>query len=82
MDSRKTLVVTETFKKMLLELFQEKTKASLLYDDHGMTRAEDFIVEFKEDGKDSSIKLANGLEIPIQTIIAVNGTFLSEYSEC
>ena len=82
MDSRKTLVVTETFKQMLLDLYHAKTRAALLFDDNGLTRAEDFVAEFREDGKDSYIKLENGLEIPVKTIIAVNGTFLSEYSEC
>ena len=82
MDSRKTLIVTETFQKMLLELYQSKTKASLLYDDHGLTRAEDYISEFKDNGADSYIILENGEKIPVHTIIAVNGTFLSQYSEC
>jgi hypothetical protein len=82
MDKRMTLVITETFRKMLLDLYHAKSKAALLYDDHGMTRAEDFIAEFRDDDKDSYIKLENGLQIPVHTIIAVNGTFLSEYSEC
>jgi hypothetical protein len=82
MDSRKTLVVTETFRQMLLELYQSKTKASLLYDDHGLTRAEDYISDFIDDGADSSIILGNGQKIPVNNIIAVNGTFLSQYSEC
>lgn len=82
MDSRKTLVVAETFRQMLLELFHSKTKASLLYDDEGLSRAEDYISDIKDDGTDSFIILGNGQKIPINTIIAVNGTFLSQYSEC
>lgn len=82
MDKRETLVVTETFQKMLLDLYTEKTKVSLLYDDHGLTRAEDYISEYKEDGNNSYIILASGQKILVNTIIAVNGTFLSQYSEC
>ena len=82
MDIRKTLVVTETFRNILLELYNAKTKAALLYDDHGMTRAEDYIADFREDGDESYIMLAGGQRIPVNKIIAVNGTFLSDYSEC
>lgn len=82
MDRRKTLVVTETFRQMLLELYQSKTKASLLYDDEGLSRAEDFISDIKDDGTDSFIILGNGQKITVNSIIAVNGTFLSQYSEC
>lgn len=82
MDKRKTLIVTETFQKMLLELYQANAKAALLYDDHGMTRAEDFIVEYEENGHKSYIILENGQKIMVNSIIAVNGTFLSDYSEC
>jgi hypothetical protein len=82
MDIRKTLIVSETFRKILLDLFNAKSKAALLYDDHGMTRAEDFIKEFREDGEESYIILENGQKIFINNIIAVNGTFLSQYSEC
>jgi hypothetical protein len=82
MDKRKTLIVTETFQKMLLELYQANAKAALLYDDQGMTRAEDFIVEYEENGNKSYIILENGQKIMVNSIIAVNGTFLSDYSEC
>ncbi|MCU7549145.1 hypothetical protein OCK74_08465 [Chitinophagaceae bacterium LB-8] len=82
MDSRKTLVVTETFRQILLELHEAKEKASLLYDDDGLTRADDFIQEYKADGDNSYILLENGQKILINRVIAVNGTFLSQYSEC
>lgn len=82
MDSRKTLVVAETFRKMLLELYHSKVKASLLYDDHGLTRAEDYISDYKDDGENSYILLGSGEKIMIHSVIAVNGTFLSQYSEC
>jgi hypothetical protein len=82
MDRRKTLVVTETFRKMLLEFYLSKEKVSLLYDDNGLTRADDFIKEYKDVGDESYLALENGQKIVINNVIAVNGTFLSQYSEC
>lgn len=82
MDVRKTLTVTETFYKMLQELYQEKSNVSLLYDDKGMTRAEGFIKKFEDAKEQSFIELENGLVIYVKDIIAINGTFLSNYSEC
>lgn len=82
MDTRKTLSENETFLKLIQDIFNARGKVSLLVDDNGITRAEGFINEIHTDEEPPYIELDNALKIAVKTIIAVNGTFLPDYSEC
>ena len=82
MDVRKTLNEQETFLQLLQDLFQAHGKASLLVDDNGITRAEGFINAIHADAAPPYIELDNAQKVSIKAIVAVNGTFLPDYSEC
>lgn len=82
MDVRKTLSENEIFLELLQGLFHSRRKVSLLVDNHGITRAEGFITAIQPLAAPPFIELDNALTIPVNTIIAVNGTFLPDYSEC
>lgn len=81
-DSRVTLPANGTFHKQVLELFEQKQKAGILYEDHGVTRANGIITAvFEKDGK-QWMQLDNSLDIEIDKLYALNGIFASDYSEC
>ena len=82
MDSRQTLVVLDTFEQMLEELYKSNGKVALLYDDNGITRAEGYIREYISGENQKNMVLDSGATIAIKKIVAVNGVFLSDYSEC
>ncbi len=82
MDKRDTLVVHATFLPILQSLQAAQQKASLLVDDQGIGREEGLITQITEADGDTLIHLSNGKIIDLKTIVAVNGTFLSDYSEC
>lgn len=82
MDIRKTLNKNDAFLELLQSLFNSGEKVSLLIDDNGIIRAEGFIKAIHTDVEEPSIKLDNARKIVVKTIIAVNGTFLPDYSEC
>ncbi|WP_153797167.1 hypothetical protein [Foetidibacter luteolus] len=81
-DTRETLPVNGTFYNQVTELFEQKQKAGILYEDNGVTRANGVITNiFDKDGK-KWLQLDNGLEIAIDKLYALNGIFASDYSEC
>jgi hypothetical protein len=82
MDKRDTLVVHATFLEILQSIQSEHQKASLLVDNNGIGREEGKITQISRSGNDTLVHLDNGKVIDLKTIIAVNGTFLSDYSEC
>ena len=82
MDIRQTLLVHATFLQVLNQLKETHHTASLLVDDQGLTREEGLITQIIEDEKGTLIQLNNGKLIQLNTIVAVNGVFLSDYSEC
>lgn len=82
MDTRKTLDKNETFLVLLQSLFNSQDKASLLVDDNGIIRAEGLITAIYGDAETPYIELDNAMKITLKSIIAVNGTFLPDYSEC
>jgi hypothetical protein len=82
MDTRQTLVVHASFLQILHELKELQQKASHLIDDNGLCREEGFITQIIEEDKSAFIHLSNGKTISLQAIVAVNGIFLSDYSEC
>lgn len=82
MDKRLTLDIGQTFMELLQQLQSAQIKASMLYDCHGLTRAEGIIREIIFEADQPFVELQSGLTIAVSTIIAVNGIFLPEYSEC
>lgn len=81
MDTRMTLNSKESFFQILKDLQTSAEKASLLYDDGGLTRYEGLIAEI-DDAAVPRLMLANGVNIPVSAVIAVNGIFVPAYSEC
>jgi hypothetical protein len=82
MDKRDTLIVHASFLEILESLKASQQKASLLVDDGGIGREEGVIADIIKEGEKTMIHLNNGSIIKLQNIVAVNGTFLSDYSEC
>ena len=81
-DTRQTIPNGASFLAQLEELFHSKQTAGLLYEDHGVTRANGLITAlYKEDGREW-MELEGGLKIAVDTIYALNGIFRSDYSEC
>jgi hypothetical protein len=82
MDVRETLPSGGSFYAIVVQLFNDRQKAAILYEDNGVTRANGFIEQvFEKDGK-SIMKFDNGLEVDISKLYAINGMFSSDYSEC
>lgn len=51
-DTRQTIPPGGSFLKQVQELFEQKVKAGILYEDHGVTRANGMITAlFEKDGK-------------------------------
>lgn len=82
MDTRITLNNKESFSRVLKDLYAAHNKASILYDKNGLTRYEGMILGVNEDAGQSSVQLDAGLEIPLSSVVAVNGVFSSDYCEC
>jgi hypothetical protein len=82
MDLRETLPPKGSFYKLVVELHQTQQKASLLYEDSGVTRASGMITNVYSKDNRQFLQLDTGLEIPIDQIYALNGLFSSDYSEC
>ena len=82
MDLRETLPPKSSFYKLVVELHQTQQKASLLYEDSGVTRAGGMITKVYSKDNRQFLQLDSGLEIPIDQIYALNGLFSSDYSEC
>lgn len=81
-DTRETLPANGNFYDLVMTLFQQKQKAALLYEDGGVTRGNGFITAvFEKDGR-HWLRLDDKLDIPVDKLYAVNGTFSSDYSEC
>jgi hypothetical protein len=81
-DIRETLPAKSNFHDIILSLYQKEDLASILYDDNGLTRANGFIKYLNEQNESAYLVLDNELQININSIVAVNGIFASDYSEC
>ena len=81
-DIRETLPAKGSFYDMVLSLWQKKETANILYDDNGLTRANGCIKYLNEQNESTYLELDNGVQININLIVAVNGIFASDYSEC
>jgi hypothetical protein len=82
MDKRSTLSTTETFIEKLKQYYDNRQKVSMIVDDGGMERMEGYIKSIHFDAQPPFFELQDGTKINPQYIIAINGTFLSDYSEC
>lgn len=82
MDSRKTLVSNGTFIEMLASCKDRNEKVAMLVDHEGITRAGGFVKEIVTNIPAPYIEMDNGDKILLTSIIAVNGVFVSSYSEC
>lgn len=81
-DVRETLPPGGSFYSLVVQLHEAQQKASLLYEDGGVTRGSGMITSvFERDGK-QWMMLNNEIEIAIDQIYAINGLFSSDYSEC
>ena len=81
-DTRRTIPANGSFYTIVKEIFGNKQKAGILYEDNGVTRANGYITAlFEKEGK-PWMKLNDDLEIAIDKLYAVNGIFSSDYSEC
>lgn len=82
MDTRTTIPTGGSFFPLILELFEKKQDAALLYEDNGVTRANGIIESvFDRDGQ-RWLRLEDQTEVRIDKLYAVNGTFSADYSEC
>lgn len=82
MDCRDTLSAGGAFKTILRNCAEAGQKIAMLLDEDGLTRAEGFIQSAGLDATDPYIELDNGKRISCNSIVAVNGIFLDQYSQC
>ncbi|HEY6976669.1 MAG TPA: hypothetical protein VH396_10295 [Chitinophagaceae bacterium] len=80
-DIRETLPAKESFHEIIRSLYQKKDPVNILYDDNGLTRANGYI-KYLNENELSYLILDNNARININSIVAVNGIFASDYSEC
>ena len=84
MDSRKTINTTQSFLELLKGYYANQERVSLLIDQEGLTRLEGLItsVQTKDKAEDAVIQIDKGTSFSLADLIAVNGNFRSDYSEC
>lgn len=84
MDKRETFDDLQKLKTILNTLLQQQAKASFLIDNNGLTRIEGVITAIEEqpDLNFAAITINHTDKILLKQIIAVNGQFCSNYSEC
>ena len=84
MDKRKTFDNLLQLKNLLQTILAQKEKASFLVDNTGISRMEGLItgIEEKSSIGETIITVNQTDEILLKEIIAVNGQFRSDYSEC
>lgn len=82
MDCRKTLNIHETFEEILSAAHESGVKVDLLVDDNGLTRTDGFIRKIEKDEYGIVIMLDNNMRISLSKLIAVNGIFTQDFTEC
>ena len=82
MDTRITVGDRQSFFQVLEQLHKEQKKASLLYDNNGLTRYEGMISSIVTGSLLPCLRMQDGTEIAISSVVAVNGIFAPDYSEC
>ena len=87
MDQRITFGTLDELKNILSDLQRTQARASLLIDRDGLTRVEGMIMSLQESNPSlgqTTFRLEGPDSAPIhlQEVIAVNGIFRSDFSEC
>ena len=82
MDTRVTISDKQSFFQLLKILYEDQKKVSLLYDNNGLTRYEGMISAILNGSSQSYLLMHDGTKIDIPAVIAVNGIFAPDYSEC
>lgn len=84
MDSRGIVVNPAIFFSMLADRLKYKDRVSLLVDQEGITRVEGYIshIRLATDVLQAEVSMDSGYRFIIGQVIAVNGIFRSDYSEC
>ena len=84
MDSRVTIITPAHFLPFLLDNYNAHNIVSLLIDKDGICRAEGYIanIESQDNILNSIITLSDQTSFQLKDLIAVNGLFKSDYSEC
>jgi hypothetical protein len=78
MDCRDTISKDQTFLKMLREEHEAGRKVNLIIDANGLNRLQGHIVSMREN----ELELEGKVVVPLSEIIAINGIFSSDFSEC
>lgn len=78
MDKRETFADLEELKNILEPCIEEKRHSDFLIDQRGITRFSGTIKKIEDD----NCIFHNGDTIKLKDIIAVNGIFQADYSEC
>ena len=86
MDQRQTFDNYQTLKAILFSLRQQNEKASFLVEQEGLTRVEGTIAAIEDEPSTGQVMVTinnhPSAAILLKDIIAVNGIFRSDYTEC
>lgn len=84
MDHRNTFKNLQELQAVLLSLHHDKQKASLIIDHEGLTRTEGIITSIEQKNKDDEtiFEIDYTKRFSLKQVIAVNGLFRWDYSEC
>lgn len=82
MDKRGTLSANESFTEILKSCYSNREKVAMLVDEEGISRVNGTIKNLSLDAQTPYVELHDGTQIKLHSIVAVNGTFSSDYSEC
>lgn len=82
MDQRTTFQSFAELQKLLLRL--QGTRASFIFDHEGLTRLDGVLTALRpaEDTQRSELELDGALTFRLGQVIAVNGLFRWDYTEC
>ena len=84
MDQRTTFEDLNQLLAIVSDLHQHKEKASFIVDNDGLARIDGIITAIVPNDtiKKTSIHIHPTTRVQLENIIAVNGIFRSDYSEC
>lgn len=84
MDQRQTFSDLHELLSLIIAFSEDAKKVSLLIDDNGLERLEGIITRTtqKENLNETNITVDTNREVTLKNIIAINGIFGSDYSEC
>jgi hypothetical protein len=82
MDCRVTIDNYSDFLPLLQDALTNAEKINLLVDHEGLSRFEGRLKSLMHKGMDVTLELENGTKLSLKHVVAVNGLFVSHYSEC